>query len=336
MFENSVLDLLNKKFSVQLNLLDDSEGSLNSPSDFVTYCDLIYSLWYLDFLLKPTRKSVNNFFDCFYACSRWGAIGIDHAVELNAHQTAYCLGALRLLRKSFPVYFEKKNAPDDWDFSPYLDTYSIPRYPLIYRFHAWRSSHWLGGGLSIMLNAHLETGNPKYRNQFHVTMNSIEHRVLDTRGLIRHMNPKFLGWIFRYLYNFKHDSRCGEVGGVAHLTWIYHYEGKAYKECESLLNYTWAVLNDKSDYVEDVPYCLDFDFVQIIRTASEQLSESEKYVVRMERYAKDVERYIVEMALDDDMFDLHKLPGALATYFECLALVDKTIKKDVIKEAAWL
>ena len=88
--------------------------------------------------------------------------------------------------------------------------------------------------------------------------------------------------------------------------------------------------------MESMPYCLDFDIVQLARTA---YSHTDK--PRAAEYANSISDYLQGEIPSN--YTLHKLPGALATLHECAFITgDYSVhglgceRKDIIKTAFWI
>jgi hypothetical protein len=77
----------------------------------------------------------------------------------------------------------------------------------------------------------------------------------------------------------------------------------------------WTLL-DRRPFMETVPYCLDFDIVQLARTPFRKAIHRQRAHARpLCDYADDIITFY-ETGLDGD-YTLHKLPGGLATLHEC-------------------
>jgi hypothetical protein len=97
----------------------------------------------------------------------------------------------------------------------------------------------------------------------------------------------------------------------------------------------------RAPFIEAVPYCLDFDVVQIVRTTAHGTALPSVVIQRAGRYASDILQFMQEGL--DHSYALHKLPGALATVHECalicaredvFGIAPKPV--DIIREAFWL
>lgn len=259
---------------------------------------------------------------------------------INAHLTAYLLGALRLLEtmgkaKASDAFYQR------WRKDLLLDHSNLPRWPWIWSHHIWRVSHWIGGSTSILLHlarcGHVPWATEQLVNQ---ALQACEERILDTRsGLLKPYRSTFLQALFRKLYARRHDPALSDLGGVVHLLWVYHAIGRPYPAREQLLRAASRELR-RLPFMEDVPYCLDFDILQLARTAS----SSEYASLLAERAARFIEDTLAFLSgnVPDD-YALHKLPGALASLHECAYMLNEpTIRglginrTDVIEQAFWL
>jgi hypothetical protein len=94
--------------------------------------------------------------------------------------------------------------------------------------------------------------------------------------------------------------------------------------------------------MEKVPYCLDFDVVQIARTAMPPRdARAPALKARIDDYASAILDFY-GTGLDDD-YALHKLPGGLATLHECAITSGEARVPgleappvDIAKEAHWI
>ena len=94
--------------------------------------------------------------------------------------------------------------------------------------------------------------------------------------------------------------------------------------------------------MERVPYCLDFDIVQLARTAaSADPVRAEKLRDRARTFERDLIGFFTGGA--PDSYTLHKLPGALATLHECALICgDEQMAElaiapiDIIADAYWI
>ena len=175
-------------------------------------------------------------------------------------------------------------------------------------------------------------------------------RLIDERtGILKCYRSRLLQMAFRQVYRLRHDPLLGDIGGVVHVHWVNHAEDRGFKAGDQLFERAQDAMFARRPFMESVPYCLDFDVVQIVRTAMpvdlprdgrDALNE------RASAYADDIASFL-DASLGAD-YALHKLPGALATIHEC-ALIDTSISlarlglstqgdrpKDIMKDTSWL
>lgn len=93
--------------------------------------------------------------------------------------------------------------------------------------------------------------------------------------------------------------------------------------------------------MESVPYCLDFDVVQIVRTADPLSARSAQVRKRADQFETDVHDFLASKL--NDQYTLHKLPGALATMHECALISEHpsvvgidVAPRDVMMAAYWI
>lgn len=321
-------------------------GSQEIPDVGVeAHCDVVYALYLLGEGDSISPTAVSRFLAYVSGLelpgwkSRTGS-----ARKISVHNCAYLFGALNLLRE---------NPSDLYDAvldgrTPLIreivdEASSLPIYPRKWIHHNWRVSHWLGGVPSILLS--LEGSGSELAKPFQglarQVRNALDAVISPTSGLIRAYRSQLLQSLFRAAYRLRHDPDLGDVGGIAHILWVDHALGREYVAGQALYNQASHLFNAYAPFMEQVPYCLDFDIVQIVRTAGEQLNaHSNKNALRAESMMRSIEEYFVSPG---DNYTLHKVPGALATYHECAFVSGKTVSFagsgapiDVIKRANWL
>jgi hypothetical protein len=333
----SFLQTRNKKY---YNFwLSESIEPLNND-ELISACDVIYSLCLLNYPVEVSNQSIENFFQIVNNASLYGTkIDKDESYNFNAHLTAYILGTIQLLRDKYPDETKALNTSHEWDFNSVLDDNCIPKFPAKFTHHSWRVSHWLGGVPSIILNVFRETGEKKYNLLFEKIIASLEKNAITDKGLIKVHKSGLLHSIFRNLYRMRHDPKIGDIGGIVHILWLYHFTGKKYKAVDNLVFYSLELAKKQEKFMETIPYCLDFDFIQLIRTGLEQQGNTQDEVLFFERFKKDLISYFTKEMLNDENFTLHKLPGALATLHECELYLNRESNLnnvDIIKIAGWL
>ena len=315
-----------------------------NKDDLMSYCDVIYSLYFLNWPIEIQKNQITGFIKMVFELKLYGSkISQTDEFDCNCHLSAYLLGTVQLLRHAFPDVTSEIKMNMEWDFKRILDNNNIPKFPSKFTHHSWRVSHWLGGVPSIILNVYRETQDENYKQLLNSVLNSLEEQAIDDNGLIKVHKSKFLHSIFRTLYKIKHSPKIGDIGGIVHILWVYHFLGKGYKANDNLLDYSVSLVDLNKRFMEGAPYCIDFDFIQLIRTAaSKDVDNISKYENIFNHFNVEVTRYLTDEVNACDSFTLHKLPGALATLAETrLALQqirEETFERrfDVIKVAAWL
>lgn len=340
----SSLLFLEEKHSGIYNFWIKAELENLKHGDLVSACDLVYSLCLLHYPVDISSKAIEQFFNIVNSYCLYGTkIEANQAYEANAHLTAYILGTIQLLRAEYPDQTASLQLNHVWNINAVLDKYNIPSFPAKFTHHSWRVSHWLGGVPSIILNLYRETNDKQYKQLFDTVINSIEERAITEKGLIKVHSSRLLHIVFRNMYKLRHDPQIGDIGGIVHILWMYHFTGRRYKSLDNLLNYALELTLKQERFMESVPYCLDFDFIQLIRTCLEQQNELKNETKLFEQFRGNLISYLTTEMSTDDRFSLHKLPGALATLHECELYLNKNPSNknkyesiDIIKLAGWL
>lgn len=265
---------------------------------------------------------------------------------LNVHLTAYVLGTFNLAQAEHGAGVVQFVHAQDWDWQALLkpDTL-LPRWPWKYTHHSWRVSHWVGGAPSIIKSLwRLAPERCAERNIPAIAdVLTAADALIDGRtGLLRTYKSDAIQFAFRQLYRLRHDPEAGDVGGIVHLHWVNYAQGRLpYKSTAALAERAWKLMQRKP-FIEKVPYCLDFDIVQIVRTAApSEVWLGDAIKARSDEYARDIVDFF--KANLGAGYALHKLPGALATIHECalirregaaLGLDVATI--DIIEDAFWI
>ncbi|NBB83867.1 MAG: hypothetical protein GVY28_10730 [Alphaproteobacteria bacterium] len=268
------------------------------------------------------------------------------AEPLGVHTTAYALGALTLLAAAGHDRFDAVLAPEGtWRLDTLIDPASRrPRFPKKWAHHTWRVSHWVGGAPSILLS--LERARPERARGAGappvIDVLAAADALIDAEtGLLRCWNSRLVQAAFRAAYRLRHDPAAGDIGGIVHLHWVNHATGRAYKAGDRLRQRAEALMLDNEPFMEAVPYCLDFDVVQIVRTGRPDGTFPRPIADRAARYGREVAGFLGERA--GDGYTLHKLPGALATVHEAARITGAATVDglglapiDIIAEAHWL
>lgn len=265
------------------------------------------------------------------------------SAQLSVHLTAYALASLNLAGDDYRDAAAAFVGDQTWDWRRLVDSETLlPLWPRRYAHHAWRVGHWVGGAPAILrllwILAPKVCAAQAIPSARHVLEAS--DRLIDpVTGLLRTWRSSLLQSTFRRVYRLRHDPDAGDIGGVAHLHWINHAEGRLpYKSAAALQERAWRLMQ-RRPFIEASPYCLDFDVVQMVRTsAGGPLGPEVRQ--RAQDYAVDIADFLAGARPD---YSLHRLPGALATLHEC-ALIGGEAKVvgldippcDIITAAGWL
>ena len=337
---------LKGRHSTALNLV--TTGAFDASVPLQDACDAVYSLVLLGRAGELTTAGAQAFVRL--AKGRRLAGGLNAPTTVDAapavvHLTAYVLGTLALYRDAgFDVAAELLDA-ERWDFDALFHKDGLPRWPAKWSHHGWRVSHWIGGAPSILYNLRrllpakaAAQGAPEL-----TVVLAASDRLVDPRtGWLKCYKSDLVQKAFRALYRLRHDPDAGDVGGVVHLHWVNWASGRIpYMATAELFARAKAVYA-RAPFIEDTPYCLDFDVIQIVRTAAPTAADIDQGVkTRAAAFADDVAAFF-----DRDVpqtYGLHRLPGALATQHEAaLILGESTVPHlgaptvDIIKRAGWI
>jgi hypothetical protein len=268
----------------------------------------------------------------------------DCSDRLLPHLTAYLLASLNLLALQGADYRAKVLGSIKLDLNVLIDQQTfLPKWPAKWSHHTWRVSHWIGGIPSILLNFARHDPNKQVDEQLvYKVLEACDKNILQPKsGLMKAYNSEFLQQLFRLLYRLRHNPEHGDIGGLVHIHWINHVMGRPYVASDQLVTTCMKHMRAKP-FFEKVPYCLDFDYVQLVRTALEQKPSSNNDVIkkRILEFRQDLTSFFT--AIPYDGYSLHKLPGALATLHEACLLLKSDIPDlkiqpiDIIKQAYWL
>jgi len=320
------------------------KGSAARP-DVLAACDTLYSLNLIGRMDLLAPDAGERFTDLLKDHSLAGGIGAGNGPELSVHKTAYVLGVLHILAAYGQSVQEQVLRKDDWRKDALLDETHRPRWPWYFSHHAWRVGHWIGGIPAIVLSLWrlapelaVRNGLPAANDVLHSSDSLIDRKT----GLFRAYKVEAIQWLFRALYRLRHDPEMGDLGGIAHLHWANYAAGRLpYKAAPALFDRAWTLL-DRRPFMENVPYCLDFDIVQLARTSIP--AGDHRHGALRERlcdYADDIITFY-ETGLNGD-YTLHKLPGGLATLHECALAVDlaevpglEIAPVDIARQACWI
>jgi len=316
----------------------------NAGDPVLAHCDLAYSRWLLGDTPFATQAAVGQFLNLLESRELAGTIRPD-APKVNVHTTAYALGVLNLVDEDHAQDIADRLSSLDWQWEALIapDTL-IPRWPWKYTHHSWRVSHWIGGSASIVASLWRlapATAEKIGLPQSAEVLSACDSLIDGRSGLFRTYKSDLLQKGFRSLYRLRHDPDAGDVGGIVHLHWVNHALGRVpYKAADALFDRAWNLMQ-KEPFMEKVPYCLDFDIVQIVRTANPEQARQPHVRKRAERYAADIIKFF-RFGVDNS-YSLHKLPGALATLHECAMITeDETVAgltiapRDVMLAAYWI
>ncbi|WP_336973156.1 hypothetical protein [Sphingobium aromaticiconvertens] len=312
-----------------------------SPQD---HADIVYSAYLLGVADKLNATTAALYQDVLAAARLYGRPDGKPLMEKgpNAHLTAYLLGAARLLQHvgkaaMKPALFK------GWQLDLMIDARRVPLWPKAWTHHSWRVSHWIGGTPSILLQIAQSGENEEITPQLvdEVLASSARHIIDHKTGLLRPYKSALLQKLFKAAYRLRHDPDIGELGGVVHILWVFHAVNAPYVGNSALFANAWKHLQVEP-FMEKLPYCLDFDIVQLARTSGTAAAiEAVPLVARATRFREDIAAFLIGDLPEG--YTLHKLPGALATMHECAlleglpALTELGIAPiDIIKDAYWL
>lgn len=321
--------------------VSDESPSENSIQD---HCDLLYTLYLLGDEGLIDVRAVKKFGDVIRQVRLPGvSFGAPAVQEVSVHNFAYVLGALNILRSLNHDIYE--NVFRDAEFLPEqlvnLQT-SRPHFPRKFTHHGWRVSHWLGGVPSILLS--LSRSGTRLAEPagalFVKVLEEVNTALIDRRtGFIKAYKSDFLQIVFKKLYGFRHDPHLGDIGGVSHIIWINHVVGRNYVNAAALYESSVSEFLSRQPFMERVPYCLDFDVVQMVRTAGLQAGvDFGPIKARAQAMLSDISSFMCKA--DWEGYSLHKIPGALATYHESGLVLSSDPSSpafmDIIEVAFWL
>lgn len=321
------------------------EAGSGALPDILAACDTLYCLKLIGRMDLVAPDAAMRFSEMLNRCRLAGGIGRGDGPALSVHRTAYALAAMNLLAAAGTAVHGDAVRPAGWQLGEILDCRARARWPWYLAHHAWRIGHWIGGTPSILLSLWRHVPELAEYNRLPEASAVLRNSdsLIDARtGLLRTYRLDALQKAFRALYSVRHDPDAGDVGGIAHLHWCnYAVDRMPYKSAPALFDRTWNLLQ-RRPFMESVPYCLDFDVVQIARTAiPDGDARGAALNARFDDYAGAILDFY-ETGLDDT-YTLHKLPGGLATLHECAIASGRTRVPgldvppvDIAKEAHWI
>lgn len=340
--KEAILDYLKTNYFELYSFWIDNQGDVGSNT-IEDHCDLIYSMYLIGELNLLSKSSISNFTSEITEYQIVGFPNQSAVKTLSIHNSAYLLGAVHLLSKLDNTISNRLKKDRKLALSQLIDQTYTPHYPIKFRHHSWRVSHWVGGAPSVLCSL-VKLGYHDIQLDLDKVLESCD-RLLDTNsGRLKLYKVGFLQKIFRTLYSIKHDPDLGDLGGIVHIHWINYDQGRKFIAGEKLCSDALDQLNMRKPFMEDYPYCLDFDIIQLIRVGVSNglVSLGEEGEARVISYAEDTVKYLREQLNQDYL--LHKLPGALATIHECKLLSNEVNFEelggmrpiDIISEAKWL
>ena len=334
------------------------EGSEPDSVDAVTIQDLndlLYSLYFLGWPVEPGQKGAEAYARFLGTTSLAGGLNVSSSEQrLSVHGTAYALSTLALLKQRGADLFNDVVTAEEWRLDELIDPSSLrPKWPSKWSHHNWRVSHWVGGSVSILneLARHMPTAYQANQGpEVNKALAACDDLIDERSGVLKCYKSRLVQFAFRQAYRLRHDPMLGDIGGVVHVHWVNYANNRAYKSGERLFDLAADAMLKHQPFMEAMPYCLDFDIVQIVRTSMPETAppaRREALKSRARTYASDILSFLENRL--DETYALHKLPGALATLHEC-ALIDGSISltelgrvndskswpKDIMSEVSWL
>ncbi len=308
------------------------------------HCDMVYSLFLLGDLDDVSPSAVDAFCE-LAAKTRLPGWKTTEVLEegISVHNCAYLFGTLNLLGTRFPGLYAKVLAGRTFHLAELADPQTLrPVFSAKWAHHNWRVSHWIGGVPSILVSLEANVPHLLPRTGLAASCRDAVDALMDPRtGLLRAYRSDLLQKMFRIAYGLRHAPDLGDMGGVAHVLWVDHVMRRRYMAVEAIRAEASRLLLGNSPFMEKVPYCLDFDIIQALRTAAEQSTPA----TALERDRARALMRSIEAFFENpsEGYTLHKIPGALATHHECALLVETSNSPasggeplDVIKAANWL
>jgi len=338
------IDVLNYLSSRHSDLFKGwTEGGELPEASIEQHCDLVYSLYLTGSISLISPHALEKFCDIAHKSRLPGLSGGVTPNQVSVHNFAYLLGAMNLLRSHFEDLYPRFLHGRDFVPGELIDEHTFsPKFPKRWSHHSWRVSHWLGGIPSIFLSLERSSPFASQINGFTKRIRDSVDDLLDPKtGLIRAYKSELLQKLFRVGYSIRHDPELGDLGGLAHILWIDHATDRRYVALPQVRSAASKLFLRHKPFMEAVPYCLDFDIIQALRTASSQLGLSlEEEKLRASEMMAGIEEFYRKPTSG---YSLHKVPGAIATYHECALFLGQTYVDsldctavDIIKSAYWL
>lgn len=319
----------------------EAHAAMIVPHAILAACDLAYARHLLGQPAFETPAEFQHHLNRLHGFRLAGAAD-DERPGLSVHLTAYVLASLALAgaahRETASAFV--RSITSDWRQLLHPESL-MPRWPRRYSHHSWRVGHWVGGAPAILrLQTILAPDVCAALPPVAKVLQTCDALIDPRTGLLRTWRSPAIQSVFRQAYRLRHDPDAGALGGVAHLHWINHAEGRTpYKAADALFHRAWKLMQ-RRPFVERAPYCLDFDVVQIVRTsAAGPMDDAVR--LRAGDYAADIAAFLLGQT--DPTSYLHRLPGALATLHECALIRGEpeaaglgTPAIDIIKDAGWL
>lgn len=312
-------------------------AKLQKHVDFIYIKVLIGETQYLD------KKAVDKYSDVIKRLPLTGRSNSDNS--MLPHLSAYVLASTNLLDDAGFDVRDNVLSSIDLDVNSLIDTDTyLPKWPSKWTHHTWRVSHWIGGIPSILLT--FSQHDPKKQVPMDLVekvLNACDSHIIDpVTGLMKAYKSEFIQRIFRFVYQLRHNPNHGDIGGLAHIHWLNHVLSRRYQATDALIDRCIKDL-DSYPFLERVPYCLDFDYVQLLRTSLEQAPHKKNPFIlnRISDFNRDVSGFLKNIKSEN--YTLHKLPGALATLHETNIILERDYVEgldlppvDIIKKANWL
>jgi len=341
--ENNVLDFLGRQAPEALTFLVAEDA--NVETDVLSVCDTLYVLKLLGRMDLLAPDVGRRFARLLLGHRLAGAIGKGEGPALGVDHTAYALGALNLLETHGQPFHREVLSETGWRKYELLDWACRPLWPWYVTHHAWRAGQWIGGTPSIVMSLWRLSPDLAVRNRLpsaSTVLDSSDTLIDGDTGLFRVYRMPALQFAFRMGYRLRHHPDAGDIGGVAHLHWSNYAAGRLpYKGARALFDRTWSLLQ-REPFMEKAPYGLDFEVVQIARTAiPDGDARRTQLYDRFCRYADDLADFYSNPL--NAAYALHKLPGGLAALHDCALAVELdhvpglvVAPVDIAKEAYWI